>query len=213
MSAFLCPVYTQFVQCLGRTAQTRSRHSQHFAFPLLRLYTPSSVPFFELHRQNLLQRLVQQVLGVWRLGFHGSRAPLLPDCSSGGDRRESERKSLNVPISMQGRSHQGRQAALEKVVIGRGALAEWLQQAGAEGQLPLAGGYHTGHIPAVLEMTSPVSFPPCKLNAPETGKPLISYWGGTGTKIRRLKFVHLITSVIMVTLRWRSAERGSWRAT
>ncbi|XP_010141848.1 PREDICTED: BDNF/NT-3 growth factors receptor-like [Buceros rhinoceros silvestris] len=56
-------------------------------------------------------------------------------------------------------------------------------------------------------MTSPVSFPPCKLNAPETGKPLISYWGGTGTKIKRLKFVHLITSVIMVTLRWSSAER------
>lgn len=36
---------------------------------------------------------------------------------------------------MQGQSHQGRQAALEKAVVSRGALAEWLQQAGAEGQL------------------------------------------------------------------------------
>lgn len=144
MSAFLCPVHARLVQCLGTTAQTRSCHSQHYPFPLLRLYAPSSIPFFELHRRNLLQRLVQQVQGVWRLSFHGSQAPLLPDGSSGGDRRESKRKSLNVPISMQGQGCCGRQHSQRQAAVGvpwlHGGPGQdrvagiWLQQAGAEGQ-------------------------------------------------------------------------------
>lgn len=118
MSAFLCVVYTQLVHCLGGTAQTRSCHGQHYPFPLLHLYALSSIPFFELHHRNLLQRLVQQVQGVWRLSFHGSRAPLLPDGSSGGDRRESKRKSLNVPISMQGQGCHGWECWQRRAVVG-----------------------------------------------------------------------------------------------
>lgn len=118
-------------------------------FPLLHPHAPSSIPFFELHRQNLLQRLVRQVQGVWRLGFHGNWALLLPDSSSGGDRRESKRKSLNVPISMQGQGCCGRQCSQRRAPAGMPGLCcgpgedestgIWVQQAGAYGQLPLAG--------------------------------------------------------------------------
>lgn len=225
MFALLCPVYTQLVQGLGRTAQTCSRQGQHYPFTLFCLYAPSSIPFFELHHRNLLQRLVRQVQGIWRLGFHGSRAPLLPDGSSGGDRRESNRKSLNVPISMQGQGCRGRQCSQRWAAVGvpwlhsgpgaHGVAGIWLSQAGAEGQLPLAEAArrvpHRTHT-CYLKMGSLASFTPRKLNAPEIAKSPVSCWAGTGTKITHSEICASDNqSDIMVTFSWRTAERGRRR--
>lgn len=104
MSDSLCPVYSLLVQCFHKTAQARFWHGQPCTFPLLYFSSPSSIPFFELHHWHPLSRLVRQVQGVWRLGFHGSRAPLLPDSSLGREGKESKGKSLNVPISMTGQA-------------------------------------------------------------------------------------------------------------
>lgn len=127
--------------------------------------------------------MVRQVQGVWRLSFHGSRAPLLPDSSLGGERKESKGKSLNMLISMQG---QAMVAAVAVPGLPR-ARGRGLRLAGAEGRRAAVPGWaaggvlHRRHIPEtpfLLHMSSPASFPPHDINGMwKQRKPL------TGTKI------------------------------
>lgn len=69
------------------------------------------------------------------------------------------------------------------------------------------GGYHTGHIPGLLEMSCLASFTPRKLNAPEIRKALIFCWAGTGTKITYSEICAFDNqSDIIVTFSWKTAE-------
>lgn len=124
----LCCVYTSLGQSLCRTAQTHSWHGQPCTFPLLHFYSPSTISFFELHHCNPFPRLMGQVQGVWRLSFHGSQAPLLPNSSLGGEGKDSKGKSLYVPISMQGQAVEAAVGVPGLWTSGRG-----LQQTRAEG--------------------------------------------------------------------------------
>lgn len=138
----------------------------------------------------------RQFRGFWMLGFHGSRAPLLPNGSLGGDRRESKRKSLHVPISMQGQGCCGKQCLQKRAAVGVPQLhgrpgrdrvtAIWLQLEGAEGQLALAGAVacllreDTSRVMHLLSYRWAL-----QLLAAEIGKPLIFCCPGTGTKVRK----------------------------
>lgn len=84
------------------------------------------------------------------------------------------------------------------------------------GSCPLLGqqgGYHTKHTSALLQTSSPVSFTPCKLNTPETVKPLISCWAGARAEIAYSEICAFDNKSDVMVFSWRTTERGKRRGT
>lgn len=168
MSALLCLVYAQLVQCLGRTAQIHSTtvsiipsYTSSFTYPRAFPFLSFTTRIFSTGWQGRFR-----VLG----GFVSMAAGLL--CSQTAAQEEtggeSRRKSLNVPISMQGHVCCGRQCLQRQAAVGvpllhsapgeDGVAGIRLQQAGAEGQMPLAGAERRlPHLPHACCLTDELS--------------------------------------------------------